>query len=165
MEKFTRLEIKWGLLFTFAGILWLYYEKIMGWHGEHIARHATYTMLFMFPAITIYVVALIEKRKTHYGNVMTWKQGFMSGLYITLVVALMAPLSQYLAHTIISPDYFTNMIEYSATKLGKDRTQLEAYFNLKSYIMQAVVGAVAMGILTSAVVAVFVRRKGVDNRQ
>lgn len=158
MEKLTRLEIKWGILFTLAGLFWHYYEKMMGWHGDQIEKHATYTMLFMFPAITIYVVALIDKRKNSYNNIMTWKQGFICGMYITLVVAILAPLSQTIAHQFISPDYFTNMIEYSANKLGKDRGELEAYFNFRSYVMQSVVGALVLGMFTSAVVAIFVRR-------
>lgn len=35
----------------------------------------------------------------------------------------------------------------------------QAYFNLESYMVQSTVGALMMGIVTSAIVAVFVRSK------
>ncbi len=35
----------------------------------------------------------------------------------------------------------------------------EAYFNLKSYMVQSLIGAAIMGIITSAVVALFTQTK------
>lgn len=162
MKKFTTLEIKWGILFIIAGLLWMMYEKMMGWHDEHIDKHAGMTLLFSIPAISVYVFALLEKRKRHYNNIMTWKEGFLCGLMISLVVALLSPLSQLITHQLITPGFFPNMIEYSVNELGRDRAQAEAYFNLKSYIFQSVIGALMMGMVTSAVVAFFVRRKATN---
>ena len=62
MKKFA-LEIKWGVIFTIVLLLWMVMEKLLGWHGKHIDKHAIYTNFFAILAILIYVLALLEKRK------------------------------------------------------------------------------------------------------
>ncbi|MCB0594772.1 MAG: DUF4199 domain-containing protein [Lewinellaceae bacterium] len=160
MQKYTH-EIKWGLIFTAAALLWIAFEKAMGWHGEKIAQHPTMTNLFAIVAIAVYVFALLEKRKK-LGGVMTWKEGFISGLLITLVVVLLSPLSQWLTHAVITPEYFNNAIAYAVENGKASQEQAESYFNLKSYMMQATIGGLVLGVVTSAIVALFVRKKGVE---
>lgn len=158
MNKY-KIEIKWGVIFTLVMLLWMVFENLMGWHGENIDRHATMTNLFSIPAIAVYVFALFDKRKTDYSGVMTWKQGFICGLFITLVATILSPLAQYLIHTVISPDFFRNITEYAVETGEMDRDAAESYFSLKSYIIQGLIGTPIMGILTSAIVAIFTRKK------
>jgi Na+/proline symporter len=138
----------------------MYFEKAMGWHDEDIAEHATYTNFVAIPSIIVYVLALLEKRKKHYQNVMTWKQGFISGMIITAVVVILTPFSQMVTHELISPEYFENVSAYAVNQGEMTQDEANNYFNLKSYMLQSAVGALIMGALTSAIVAVFVRRKG-----
>ena len=158
MKKYTT-EIKWGLIFTIIALLWMVFERMMGWHGENISQHATMTNLFAIPAIVVYVIALLDKRKNDFGGIMTWRQGFLSGLIITLVVVVLSPLAQYLTHTIISPEYFANVIEYTVSEGQMTREEAEEYFSLSNYTMQSAIGGLIMGIVTSAVVAFFVKKK------
>ncbi|MGB5316244.1 MAG: DUF4199 domain-containing protein, partial [Robiginitalea sp.] len=61
---------------------------------------------------------------------------------------------------IITPEYFPNVIAHSVeTGYHSSLEEAEAYFNLNSYILQATVGTLIMGVITSAVVAFFVRTK------
>ena len=76
MKKFA-IEIKWGVIFTIISLIWVFLEKSLGWHDEHIAQHAIYTNLFAIVAIVVYVLALIDKRKNFYQGKMNWSQGFM----------------------------------------------------------------------------------------
>lgn len=161
MKKHTT-EIKWGLIFTAVALLWMVFERLMGWHGENIARHATMTNLFAIPAIVIYVLALLDKRKGDYNGFMTWKQGFISGLIITLVVVILSPLAQYLTHAVISPGYFPAVIDYSVSSGNMTREEAEAYFTANNYMFQSAIGALIMGIVTSAVVALFTKKKEVN---
>lgn len=158
MEKY-KTELKWGLIFTVILILWMVFEKLMGWHGENIESHAVMTNVFAIVAIVIYVVAFLDKRKNDYNGVMTWTQGFMTGFYITIVVAVLSPVAQYIIHTLVSPDFFDNMIDYSIQTGKMSRSEATGYFNLKSYMIQGVLGAFMMGVLTSAIVAVFTMKK------
>lgn len=105
MSKY-KIEIKWAIIFAFMLILWTLLERLTGLHSEHIDKHPIYTNLGALPAIAIYVFALVDKRKNHYQGKMTYKQGFVAGLIITLIVTVLSPLIQYISSTIISPDYF-----------------------------------------------------------
>lgn len=162
MKKYMT-EIKWGLIFVVAALVWMMFEKAMGWHGENISSHATMTNIFALVAIAVYVLALRDKKRNDLSGHMSWVQGFMSGMIITAVVFVLTPLSQWIVHNIISPEYFPNIIDYSM-KQGyyEDRAAAEAYFSLQSYMMQAAIGALVMGSVTSAVVAFFTRSK--DNK-
>ena len=157
--KTIRIEIKWGVLFILAGLIWMVFEKTMGWHDVHIDKHATYSLFFAPIAILIYVLALMDKRSNYYGKRMTYTQGLIAGIIVTLVVVILTPLSQYIVSTYISPEYFKNVIDYSVTSGKMTQEAAEEYFNLRSYIYQAMAGAAIMGLITSAVVALFTRSK------
>lgn len=158
MKKFG-IEIKWGVIFTIVMLLWMWMEKLLGWHDEHIDKHRFYTMFFAVPAILIYVLALLDKRKNHFRGKMTWVQGFITGLGITFIVAVLSPLTQYIVSEIITPNYFENAIEYAVETGELDRMRAQEYFSLKNYIWQSLMSAVGMGVFTSAIVALFVKKK------
>ena len=159
MKNYT-LEIKWGVLFTVVALLWMVFEKMMGWHSEKIAQHATNTNFFAVVAIIVYVFALLDKRK-QLGGTMTWKQGFISGVIISAVVAILTPLAQWITNTIISPEYFPNAIAHAVESGQMEQAAAESFFNIKTYIFAATIGGLIMGIITSAVVAFFVKKKSV----
>ena len=89
---------------------------------------------------------------------MTYKQGFVTGLFITIFVTLLTPLVQYITSTFITPDYFANMTDYVVSKNMMTREQAEANFNLGSYWWQATLGAFIMGMITTAIVAFFTKK-------
>ena len=158
MKKF-QTEIKWGLIFILSGLVWMVMEKSLGWHDELLEQHATYTMFYAPIAIALYVMALRDKKKTFYHGKMTYLQGLISGLLLTLVVVLLTPLSQYISHEFISPDYFPNIIRLTVEKGQMALEEAEMHFSLMSYIQQSLVFAAFMGVLTSAIVAIFTRSK------
>ena len=156
MKKY-KIEVKWSLIFIVAFLVWMGIENVAGLHTNHIDQHMYYTNIFGVVAIIVYTLALIDKRRNFYNGQMTWKQGFISGLIITVIVVLISPLTQLIVHKIIAPSYFKNAIEYG-TSLGKDPETLQGYFNLRSYILQSLFGTLSLGIVTSSLVALFVKR-------
>lgn len=158
MDKY-RIEIKWALIFVAMMLLWMVLENLTGLHGKHIDKHAIYTNFVAIPAIIVYVLALLDKRKKNYGGKMNYKQGFISGLIITLIVTLISPITQYITSEIISPDYFTNVIKYAVSEGKSTQIEAENYFNLKSYMGQVIIATPIMGIFTTAIVAIFTRKK------
>ncbi|THH36556.1 DUF4199 domain-containing protein [Neolewinella litorea] len=155
--KRYRTEIKWAFIFTLMMLGWLLLERLAGLHDAYLAYHPTYTNLVAIPAVIIYVLALREKREKDYGGSMTYRQGFVSGAIITLIIALLSPLAQLITHTLITPDYFPNVIRYSVAEGYYTQAEAEAYFSLGSYILQSFIGSLIMGLLTTAIVAFFVR--------
>lgn len=154
-----KIEIKWAFIFISMMLLWMLLERLLGLHDQHIDKHMIYTNFVAIPSIIIYVFALLDKRKNFYNGKMTYLQAFISGLVITFIVTIFTPLSQFITSSIITPEYFTNAISYSVKTGMMTQEDAEAYFNLNSYIKQSVIGAPIMGILTSAIVAIFVRKK------
>lgn len=157
MEKF-KIEITWGVIFTLVTLLWLFFERLMGWHGENIDEHASMTLYFAVPAVLVYMFALLDKRKNDLGGAMTWLQGLMTGFHITLVVVALSPLAQLLIHNVITPDYFQNMIDYAVSSGSMERGDAEEYFSIGSYIKQGLIGSFFMGVVISAVIAIFTRK-------
>lgn len=156
MKKYAH-EIRWGIYFILMQLIWLGGEKQFGLHNEHISEHAKYSMFVLFPSIAIYVFALLEKRK-QLGGSMTYMQGLVSGILVSIVVMILTPFSVWASNTIISPDYFENVINYTVSQNIKTREQAEAYFNMNNYIFESTMFAPMAGLVTSALVAVFVKR-------
>lgn len=155
-----KIEIKWAILFVIAQLLWMIIERAVGLHDQYIAQHQNYTLLFSIIAILVYVFALVDKRKNYYGNRMSYRQGFVSGIIITVLVTMMSPLTQWIISSIITPDYFSNIIDYSLSEgYYKSIEKAKAEFNLSNYIVMSTIGAFIMGILTSSIVAIFTKRK------
>ena len=162
MNKF-KIEIKWAIIFIVMMLLWMVLERLTGLHDVHIDKHPIYTNFVAILAILVYVLALLDKRKNFYSGVMSYKQGFMAGLIITLIVTAFSPLTQYITSTIISPEYFTNVINYSVNEGLMSQTEAEEYFNLKSYLVQVIIFTPIMGIVTTAIVAIFTKSKANNN--
>ena len=76
MKKFA-IEIKWGILFSVATLVWMIIENSVGLHDVYIGKQARYTNLFGIVAVVIYVLALREKKYLFYKGVMSWQQGFL----------------------------------------------------------------------------------------
>ncbi len=154
-----KIELKWAVIFFIVSLIWIFLEKLVGLHDAHIDKHPVYTNFFAIIAIAVYVFALLDKRKNFYNGKMNWMQGFVSGVIISVIVAVLTPLAQYLTHEVVTPDYFPNAIEFAVSNGKMEQTAAEAYFSLNNYLIQSAIGAIVMGVLTSAIVAIFVRKK------
>lgn len=157
MEK-RGIEIKWGVLFILALLLWMYAERLFGIHDKHIDQHPLVSSFFALVALCLYLLALYDKRKNYYNGRMNWRQGFVAGLVMTLVIAILSPLAQYVISRFISPEFFPNMIRYSVETGEMTRDQAETYFGLENYMIQSVLFAIVSGVLTSAITALIMRR-------
>lgn len=158
--KNLNIEIKWAFLFTGIGLIWMVLEKLSGLHDTYIDYHLYLTNLFAIPAIIVMVLALKDKKKNTYSGQMNYKQGLLSGFYLSLFICLLSPLAQWITTYIISPEYFPNVIKRSV-EIGyyKTTAEAEANFNYTNYAIQGAIGAVVMGILTTAIAMLFLKSK------
>lgn len=159
MKKYA-IEIKWGIRFFLIQLVWLYSEKMMGYYDEKLAEHAMYSLLFYIPAIFIYYLAIREKKQHYFHNQMDWKQGAISGIFLTTVIALLTPLQQIIFHKGMAPEFLPNMIAL-AVKNGHKPEAAAIYFSLSSYIFQSIFTVLSFGVVISAIVAYFLRTKPV----
>ena len=158
MNKF-KTEIKWALIFMGVTLAWMVLERLTGLHSTHIGKHATYTNFFAPIAIAVYVFALRDKRATDLGGKMTYKDGLISGVIISIIVGVLSPFGQLITAYVISPHYFENAISHGVANGLTTLEDAEAYFNLKNYIIQSTIFAPVMGVITSAIVAISLKTK------
>lgn len=155
-----KIEIKWAILFSIMGLLWMLLEKWSGLHSTYIDYHLYLTNLFAIPAILVMVLALRDKKKTFYNGTISYKQGLISGIILSLIIALLSPLTQWLTSYVISPEYFPNVIKRSV-EIGYYKTteEAQANFNYLNYAIQGAFGAFIMGTVTTAIAMIFIRSK------
>jgi len=158
--KNIKIEIKWAVIFSIVSLIWMFLEKLSGLHGKHIDYHMYLTNLFAIPAIIVMILALQDKKKKFYNGSMSYKQGLISGVILSGIIALISPVTQWVISNVITPEYFPNIIKRSV-ELGYYQTtaEAEAQFNYTNYAISASIGAVVMGIVTTAVVMIFIRSK------
>lgn len=158
--KNIKIEIKWAIIFSVMGLLWMVLEKLCGLHGKYIDYHFYLTNLFAIPAIIVMVMALKDKKKNFYDGRMNYKQGLISGIILSVIIALLSPLTQWVTSFVITPEYFPNVIKRSV-EIGyfKTTAEAEANFNYQNYAIQGAIGALVMGIVTTAITMIFIRTK------
>lgn len=158
--KRIAIEIKWALIFTIMGLVWMVLEKICGLHSVYIDYHLYLTNLFAIPAIWVMVLALKDKKNKFYHGQITYKQGLISGVIVSLFIAVLSPFAQWITSYVITPEYFPNVIKRSV-ELGYYQTTAlaEAQFNFQNYAKQGAIGAFIMGVVTTAVAMIFIKSK------
>lgn len=140
-------------------MLWITGERITGLHDVNIQNHAWYTNLIIIPATLSYVLALKEKKHSFYDGLISYKQVFISGLILSLMISLLAPISTYISVEYLSPDYFDNMITYSVESKRLKPDEARANFNTSNYMLQSIIFAPFLGIITTLVIGIFIKSK------
>ena len=158
MKKFS-IEIKWAIIFSIITLLWMILEHSLGWHDENIAKHSVYSNIFAVLAIAIYFMAIKDKKDNFFTGNMNFRQGFISGVILSIFIALLSPIVNFITFKFIAPNFFENFINYAVANKIQTQIQAEAYFNLKSYLLQGFFGSLSMGVVTSAIVAFFLKSK------
>ncbi len=158
--KNIKIEIKWALIFSALVLAWMVLENLSGLHNRYIDYHLYLTNLFAIPAIWVMVLALKDKKKNFYKGKISYKQGLISGVILSIIIALISPLTQWITSFVIAPEYFPNVIKRSV-ELGYYQTteQARAQFNYTNYALQGALGALVMGIVTTAIAMIFIRSK------
>ncbi|EMR01957.1 DUF4199 domain-containing protein [Cesiribacter andamanensis] len=161
----AKTALKWGVLTALFMFIWISLEYAVGMHSDYIAYHPVVTLLaLLIPLLCLYWGLREEKRKDP--RTFTFSRALLLGLFISGVAALAGMLGQWVFHTFINPDFFNSQITFAESRAlaqGMDvlvaRREAEAYFSLRSYLVQALGGALIGGAVASAVLAFFMHNK------
>lgn len=153
------IELKWAIRFTLLTLAWAIGEKAIGLHDVHIANYGMCSLLFVIPAFLFFYLALSEKKKQFFANEITWKQGFVTGIVLSFLIALLNPFAQYVIYSSITPHFFENIIEYKTKNTTMTLKTAQEIFNLKSYLIQTSFSGLSYGVITGAIVSLFIRNK------
>lgn len=160
MER-IKTELKWALIFMLMLMLWMLLERLAGLHDKdkYLYLHPIITMFVLIPSFLIYFLALREKRRKYYHGKMTYGQGFVTGLIMSLFISILTPFAQLISHNFISPHYFSNAIAFSVEHGYLQQADAEQYFNSRAYLVQSTMMAPIMGIIITSIVAAFTVKK------
>lgn len=153
------IEIRWAFIFTVAAILWAGIEKLFGMHDSNIGSQPMFSLLFGIPALAVYFLALLEKKQKSFGGNMSWKEGTVSGIVLSLFIAVLSPVAQWAIYTLISPHFFTKAIQFYTNNKRLTEVRAIEMFNIQAYMKKAITESLSMGVITSALVALIVKTK------
>lgn len=158
MKNFA-IETKWAINYSIAFMLWMIFEKTIGWHDAEIGNQMLYTNLFAFVGLTVYYFAFQDKKKSFYTNSITFRDGFMFGVYLSGLIAIFAIITQFITYSFITPRYFENLIAEVVRNKKQTLEQAQAFFNYKSFLFQSIFSSLSIGIVTGAIIAYFIKTK------
>ena len=104
-------------------------------------------------------VTILEK---YYQDQMSWKQGIISAIIISFIIVFFSPVTQFIIHEFISPNFLENTINY--TVISKKLTLAEAkeYTTLTSSIWKNISDGLSFGVVIGAIVAYLIQSKTID---
>lgn len=133
-------------------------EFALGLHSTYIALHPYISPIFVLVGIFVLYLGM-KDHKTRHGGEVEYLPSFLSGVYISIVFTILSPLVSYVFHTFINPDFFDSMINAAVLNGFMIEEKAKDYFSLRSYIQQGIVGSFIFGIVTSAIIALFLRKR------
>lgn len=162
-----KIALKYGLLIVVFLFLWLTLEYMVGLHSEYVSFHPLATLLSLVIPLVFLYYGIREAQKSYRGvEEFTYGKAFQTGLLISLVVAVLSPLGQWIFHTLLAPGFFDSMqanLEAQKLSQGIDaevaRSEADEPTYLSTYLMQSAIGYLVAGIIMSAILAIFVRDK------
>lgn len=157
--KSIKIELKWALIFSVMVLVWMLLEKVSGLHDKYIDYQMYLTNLFAIPAIILMVKALQDKKRNFYNGNITYMQGLISGIILSIFIALLSPLTQWVTSYVITPEYFPNVIKRSVELGLYTEEKAKAQFNYANYAKMGAIGAFIMGVITTAIAMIFIRTK------
>lgn len=157
MEKF-KIEFKWASIFTAINLVWIYIEKYLGLHDEHIDYHSIVGLVMLFPLGFVIYMSLKQKKRDYYKGEMTWQKAFVSGALLSLLIAGLSPGPIYVMSEFVSPDFFEIALSKGIAK-GIPEEFANQLYNLDAYIKSAIFFYLAFSIMISAVVGLVIKNR------
>lgn len=152
MKKY-RIEIKWAIIHAVIVLLWTAVERLSGLHDQYLEVQQNIAILLLIPTILVYVLAMLDKRKNVYEGSMSYVQGFLCGLGLTVGILALTPFVQFIASYIISPYYFDNLIAYSVSTGNASQEQAASRFTYPSFVFTNLVFQMITGVVFAAFIA------------
>ena len=158
MKKFS-IEFKWALITILVFLAWMTLEKELGFHDEKIKWEPLFNILYIFPLFLVYFLALLDKKTNYYKGNMNWKQGIIAAIVISFIMVLFSPISQFILHEFISPNFLNNTINYTVAAKKLSLEGAKEYTTLSSSIWKNISDSLSFGVVIGAIVAYILKTK------
>lgn len=158
MKKFS-IEFKWALITILIFLAWMTLEKELGFHDVKIKWEPLFNILYIFPLFLLYFLALLDKKRNYYNGNMNWKQGIIAAIVISFIIVLFSPISQFILHEFISPNFLHNSINYTVASKKLSLEEAKEYTTLSSSIWKNISDSLSFGVVIGAIVAYILKPK------
>jgi hypothetical protein len=162
MKQFS-IEFRWAFTFLLAQTLWIMFERTLGFHDEKLQFQPLFSMLFNFILIAIYILAIRDKKIKIYKGQMTWQEGFVTGLMLTLIIALFTTMTEYTKHHVISPYLLDDMKAMILEEKRMTNEQADKYFSFSKTLSNSIFFTISIGVLITSIVAWIMKSKEKGN--
>lgn len=152
-----RIEIKWAIIYAAVVMAWFLGERIAGLHGRYIALQGDISLLLLIPIIVVYSFANMDKKRRFYKGEMTYLQGFLSGLRLTVCILIITPFTQLISSYLISPDFFNRMIDFSVKTGNLTPGQARRQFSYGNFVFTNLLAEIITGVPISAFVPIWTK--------
>lgn len=164
MKQFS-IELKWAFNFFIASMLWMMLEKFLGYHDDKIQYQPLFSMLFGLITLVIYIFALKDKKINFYHNQMNWREGFVSGLTLSLVIALFTTMIEYTKHHVISPYFLVTMQKIIVGQNKMTLENAENFFTFSNTLSQSIFYVISFGSVLAALISLVIKSKDTVENQ
>jgi hypothetical protein len=145
-----KLELKWVSIIVIVHLLWNIGERFLGFFGEKAAYQGLSGSLFLVVYALLMYLAVADLRSRNRGF-LNRRQGFLSGLFISLILVALSPIMVGILAFVIQPDFFNEMIMASTTNGEYQSYQMaEQEYNYWNYVKLYMAGYMLVGSLSAA---------------
>lgn len=153
MKKFE-IEIKWSVIFAVTYLIWMFFERALGFHSTKATAEPLFNLLFIPVSIVIFIFALRDKKAKYYQGKMDWKQGFGSGIVLSFLTALTTSIVLYITFNLVSPNFFE-----TAISMSKNKELAEFNYNIQAFVKNNIFDKLSFGVVYAAVISYFSQTK------
>jgi hypothetical protein len=167
MKPATKTALAWGLYIGLANLTWLYLAYYLGLHTSGIWVFQAFMLGWFLLTLAGFVLALraVKRQDPSVG----YAGGLGAGVLAALVSAFVAVAAQVGYFTVVHPawpdvmaeqtrDHFTSQ-GASAEEVERVVEQARGHFTLTNYAVQSALTALVTGVVLSAIIMLFLRRK------
>lgn len=161
------LELRWGLIIGGANLIWLYLSFYLGMHSSGLKGIQIMSLVGVLLSVSGYLLAL--RTLTRRFPETDYRDGLRSGALIAGVAAVVAVLAQVGYFTLVNPGFTDEMValtrayyleaglpEQEATQIAEGA---RTTYGIGFHTFQAALGAVMIGMVSSAIMMIFLRGK------
>lgn len=170
MNPALQTAAKWGLLIGLANLVWLYLAYYVGLHTGGIVVFQIFMLVWLALTVTGFILALraVKRRSPATGY---WG-GVGAGTVAAAVSAIVAVVAQVGYFKVVHrawPEVMARQTAEHFSAQGMSAAQVEqmvaqarASFTLSNYAVSSALTALIVGIVLSAVIMIFLRRRPSD---
>lgn len=170
MKSTTALELKYGILISIFGLIWIVFEQLLGLQDEFLEWHKLVTNFsLLIPIIGIWMA--LKDFKMAKVTKYSFQKGFGIGFRITLINTVLIVPIIFIFYKFINPEWTNTMInkaKLDAINSGQDHLkameEARSYFSLKYYLIQSIIGTFIFGTLISSLIAFLAKNRSNSKR-